>query len=102
MRFGYRALYAYEKITGRSAITDFSEMQASSVSITLMVNLLRAGFEAGYYDERMTIDFDEFDIVGWMDEIPTLFQDAMTLFSESFAKAEKKNQARRPTTKTAE
>lgn len=92
IRYGYQALYCYEQRTGRSAIEDFAKLgdNTGGVSVTMMVDLVVSGLEAGYRAEKIPRDFDDFEVAGWLGERQELFQEIVGLFADSFPKGEEK------------
>lgn len=90
--YGMSALLAYEKNTGRNALDDFLELDGDKVSVTLMANLLYYGVWNGYRAERLTVDFDEYDVADWAVE-PGVFQRAMEIFKDAFPSSAAKEDA---------
>lgn len=96
VRFGFEGLLAYEKKTGRKALSDFSALSddLSQVSITMMVDLVWASLYAGYHKEGIPHDFDDYDVANWLSDAPDAFQTVMGVFADSFPSAEKKTTPR--------
>lgn len=94
IRFGMAALYKYEQITGRSAISDFAAMQtAGGAKITTIVDLIGAGLFCGYSEQRMAVDFTELDVADWIGQDQALMDRIMELFADSFPSNEKNKTA---------
>lgn len=89
-RFSYEGLLAYETLTGRSAIADFSNFNAEAPTITFMVNIAYAGLYAGYRREKIPIYFDVEDVAEWLGKDPAALNEIMALFAASFPKADEK------------
>lgn len=94
IRFGTAALYKYEQITGRSAISDFAAMQtAGGAKITTIVDLIGAGLVCGYSEQRMAVDFTELDVADWIGQDQALIDTIMEIFADSFPPNEKNKTA---------
>ncbi len=96
VRFGFEGLLAYEKKTGRKALSDFAAMSddLTQVSITMMVDLVWSGLYAGYHKEGIPPDFDDYAVASWLSDNPGAFETVMGVFAESFPSAEKKTTPR--------
>lgn len=87
VRFGFSALWHYEKRTGRNALTDFAAMQGGTASVTLMIDLLFSGLCAGTVHEKGKVDYTAEDVADWIGSDVDVLQIAATLFAQSFEKA---------------
>jgi hypothetical protein len=90
IRFAYEGLLAYEQKTKRNAIEDFAKFETDNVSVTFIVNITYAGLYAGYRKEGIAIDFDEFDVAGWIGESEEVINSVLEIFVTSFPANEKK------------
>lgn len=88
VRFGFAALYQYEKRTGRNALTDFATMQSGLASVSLMVDLLFAGLCAGTRHEKQQVNYSEEDVAEWVGGDMTALQKAAEMFAASFEPAQ--------------
>ena len=86
VRFGFSALWHYEKRTGRNALTDFAQMQDGKASITLMIDLLYSGLCAGTVHEKGKVDYTAEDVADWIGNDVDALQVAASMFAESFEK----------------
>lgn len=87
--FTFRGLWEYENRTGRNSIEDFSALETGAVSpsVTMMVNFVLAGLIAGARVEKLPIDFDEYDVAGWLSDDPSVFVKSMGIFKDSWPTA---------------
>ena len=90
VRFGFSGLYEYERRTGRNAVADFQSLSVGggSVSVTLMVDLVLCGLQAGYRSEHRNIDFSEYDVADWLGDDIGIIERVMACFVESFPQGE--------------
>jgi hypothetical protein len=86
VRFGFAGLLEYEKRTGRNAVLDFQTLSEGlqSASVTMMVDLVLCGLLAGHRTERVSIEFDEYDVADWITDDIGAVERIMTAFVESF------------------
>lgn len=97
VRFGFEALYSYERKTGKKALEDFQALQSGGqVPITLMVDLVWSGLFAGYRKEEIPVDFDEYNVAEWLSEDQTAFARVMELFTASLVTTSEKKTKPRP------
>lgn len=97
VRFGFEALYSYERNTGKKALEDFQALQSGGqVPITLMVDLVWSGLFAGYRKEEIPVDFDEYNVAEWLSEDQTAFARVMELFTASLVTTSEKKTTPRP------
>lgn len=79
------ALYKYEQLTGRAAVSDFAGLQdLTNVKLSLVVDLVYSGLACGYQAARKPLDFDQLDVADWIGEDQAVIEQVMHYFAESF------------------
>ena len=91
IRFGMAALYMYEEITGRAAISDFSNIQAGDVKLSTIVDLVYCGLVCGYQKQGKVTTFDKYDVADWLGEADGAIEEILVQFAESFPKSKNLN-----------
>ena len=84
VKFGMGALYQYEVKTGRSAIADFMEVASAGTSpkLSIIIDLLYAGFICGYKQFKKQPPFDQEGLAELLSQ--DKIQELMKLFEQSF------------------
>jgi len=85
VRFSFAALYEYEKMTGRNAIADFSQISGSgSTSVSVAADLIFAGLVIGHKSAGAQVDFSVHDVADWAFGSPKVMEDFTAIFLASF------------------
>jgi len=87
IRFGMAALYMYEQLTGRAAISDFASITAQDVKLSVIVDLVYSGLVCGYDKNKVQIDFDKYDVADWLGGNDGVIESVLEQFAESFPKS---------------
>ena len=85
IRFGYGAIYQFEKATNQSITLISKRFEKGEMFISDIIELIWAGYVNGCRSEKVKLNAHKEDVFDWLDEMPqeTLAQ-IMQQFGESF------------------
>jgi hypothetical protein len=88
IKFGWAAIYNYEKQTGRAALADFADISTGNIKISVVIDLAVAGFSAA--DPKFS--HTPIEVAEWFGNEPDSITEIMEMFAKSFPEATKKKE----------
>lgn len=90
VRFGYGAIYQYEKKTGEGVMKLLEDISAGNIRLSAVIDLAYAGLLNGAKANGLRPDFTPEDVAGWFDEVePSFIEHLLVHFANSFPQVEK-------------
>jgi hypothetical protein len=85
IRFGYGAIYQFEKATGQSVLSISAKFEKGEMFLSDIIELIWAGYTNGCRAEKLNASAEKQELFDWLDEMPQEMLEAiMNQFGESF------------------
>lgn len=83
VRFGYGAIYQYEKKTGQSVLALLDEISSGQIRLSAIIDLTFAGLINGAKSNNIRVEFDADTVAQWFDEVDQQFIEQLIMFFAS-------------------
>ena len=85
VRFGYGAIYQFEKKTGESVLKLLEDISAGNIRLSAVIDLTYAGLLNGAKANGLRPDFTADDVAQWFDDTePAFIEQLLTHLANSF------------------